>query len=127
MDLLYAFAISFIAACGVYLCLSRNVISLLLGINMISAAVNLVIFFSGRIFTTVPAVILPGETTLPADAANPLPQALILTAIVIGFSLIAVFAALALRTYRTIGPVDLRRIPHAERLGSPFKPRGGRP
>jgi multicomponent Na+:H+ antiporter subunit C len=121
MHLLYALAISIIAACGVYLMLSRHVVSLMLGINLVSAAVNLVIFYAGRIVSSVPAVIPSGETTLPPEAANSLPQALILTAIVIGFSLTAFFAALALRAYQSLGTVDLRDIHAAERLGSPWK------
>jgi len=125
MDLLYAFAISAIAACGVYLALSRNVVGILLGVNMISAAVNLVLFYAGRIRSQLPAVIPAGERALGADAANPVPQALILTAIVIGFSLTTVFAALVLRTFRSVGTIDLRRIDAAERLGSPWEERGG--
>ena len=64
---------------------------------------------------------------LGLDAANPLPQALVLTAIVIGFSLTAFFAALALQTYRRLGSVDLRQIDAAERLGSPTSAGKDRP
>ena len=62
-----------------------------------------------------------GETVLSAGAANPLPQALVLTAIVIGFSLVAFAVALALQTFRTIGTLDSRKLNQAEALGSPYE------
>jgi multicomponent Na+:H+ antiporter subunit C len=121
MHVLYALAIAVITACGVQLMLSRHILRALLGITVISAAVNLIIFYAGRIGAAAPPVIPPGEVALPPAAANPLPQALILTAIVIGFALTAFGAALALQTYRSIGTLDGRRIDDAERLGSPFE------
>ncbi|MCQ4265216.1 cation:proton antiporter [Stutzerimonas stutzeri] len=127
MYLLFAFAIAVIAGCSLYLILSRHIVRILLGVTMLSAAINLVIFLSGRIVSNVPAVIRAGETSLQTDAANPLPQALVLTAIVIGFSLTAFFAALALQTYRSFGSVDTRQIGAAERLGSPFHATKDRP
>jgi multicomponent Na+:H+ antiporter subunit C len=124
MHVFYALVIAIIAACGVHLMLSRHIVRTLLGITVISAAANLIIFFAGRIDPKGPPVIPLGETTLAATAANPLPQALILTAIVIGFALTAFGAALALQTYRSIGTLDGRRIDDAERLGSPFEGTG---
>jgi multicomponent Na+:H+ antiporter subunit C len=121
MQVIFALTISFVAACGVYLILSRHLVRIMLGVSMLSAAVNLVIFFSGRIVSNLPAVMDVVETTLPAEAANSLPQALILTAIVIGFSLVAFFAALSLRAFQVFGTGDLRRIHDAERLGAPWK------
>jgi multicomponent Na+:H+ antiporter subunit C len=121
MHVFYAFIIAVIAACGVQLMLSRHMLRTLLGITVISAAANLVIFYAGRIGATTPPVIPSGETTLTPAAANPLPQALILTAIVIGFALTAFGAALALQTYRSIGTLDGRLIDDAERLGSPIE------
>ena len=123
MQVFYAFVIALIVACGVQLMLSRHIVRTLLGITLMSAAVNLIIFYAGRIGPAAPPVILVGETTLPTTAANPLPQALILTAIVIGFALTAFGAALALQTFRSIGTLDGRRIDDAERLGSPFDDR----
>ncbi|WP_279482452.1 NADH-quinone oxidoreductase subunit K [Aureimonas sp. SK2] len=126
MTLVYALAIAVIAACGVYLMLSRHVVRILFGVAVLSAAVNLVILYAGRIVSTVPPVIPGGETALAVDAANPLPQALILTAIVIGFALVAFFAALALRTQRSLGTLDNRALDDAERLGTPFGDEGKR-
>jgi len=120
MNLTYALAIALIAACGIQLMLSRHIVRIILGVTLLSAAVNLIIFYTGRIVSKAPPVMMASETTLPADAANPLPQALILTAIVIGFSLTAFAAGLALQTFRSIGTLDGRRIRNAERLGSAF-------
>lgn len=120
MNLIYAAFVAAIMGCGLYLLLSRHVIRILLGVMTISATVNLSIFLAGRIGPGEPPVIPGGETVLDAAAANPLPQALILTAIVIGFSLVAFFAALALQTFRTTGTLDSRELDDAERLGSPF-------
>ena len=119
MNLLYAASIAILSGCGVYLMLSRHIIRFILGITVLSAATNLLIFYSGRITSSQPPVILPGEETLSATAANPLSQALILTAIVIGFALTVFMAALALQTYRSIGSLDGRDLHDAERLGSP--------
>ena len=71
---------------GVYLALSRDLLRCVIGVSLIGAAANLVVFGAGRIGTGTPPVIPLGETVLAA-AANPLPQALVLTAIVIGFAL----------------------------------------
>lgn len=119
MDLAFAFVIAFITTCGVQLLLSRHVVRTILGVTLVSAAVNLVIFFAGRVVSKAPPVMRIGETTLPVDAANPLPQALILTAIVIGFSLTMFAVALALQTFRSIGTLDGRRIRNADRVGAP--------
>lgn len=121
MHAFYALVLAIIAACGVQLMLSRHILRTLLGITLLSAAANLIIFYAGRIGGKAPPVIPDGEVILAATAANPLPQALILTAIVIGFALTAFGAALALQTYRSIGTLDGRRIDDAERLGSPFE------
>lgn len=119
MNLVYAAGIAAIMAVGLYLLLSRHIVRMVYGIMLISAAVNLVIFLAGRIGLNSPPVILALEETLASDSANPLPQALVLTAIVIGFSLIAFLAALALRIYRDAGTLDNRELNYADALGSP--------
>ncbi|RUT28348.1 cation:proton antiporter [Arsenicitalea aurantiaca] len=120
MNLVYAAALAALMGCGLYMLLSRQVVRIILGIALISAAVNFVIFFAGRIGASVPPLIIEGETALGPDTANPLPQALVLTAIVIGFSLVAFAAALALKTYRETGTLDTRELGDAEALGSPY-------
>lgn len=118
MNILYAAGISAIMGCGLYLILSRQVMRIVFGVMLMSAAVNLTIFLAGRIGPNLPPVIPNGETALAAGTANPLPQALVLTAIVIGFSLVAFAAALVLQTYRSTGTMDSRELSQAEDLGS---------
>jgi len=120
VNLIYAAGIAAIMAVGLYLLLSRHVVRMVYGIMLISAAVNLVIFLAGRIGINPPPVMAGLEEVLSAGSANPLPQALVLTAIVIGFSLVAFVGALALRIYRDTGTLDNRRLGDAEALGSPY-------
>ncbi|RAI02345.1 cation:proton antiporter [Acuticoccus sediminis] len=124
MNLVYALAIAAIVGTGVYLVLSRNVMRIILGVSLLSAGTNLLIFLAGGVQATLPPVIEQGSDMLRADSANPLPQALILTAIVIGFALVAFSAALALQLFRTGGTIDTRELTAAEDLGSPFEPKG---
>lgn len=119
MNLVYAAALSVLTAVGLYLLLSRHIMRMIFGVMLISAGVNLVIFLAGRIGATLPPVMGGDQTALASDAANPLPQALVLTAIVIGFSLIAFVVALALKIYRDTGTLDTRELNHAQALGSP--------
>lgn len=120
MSLIYAAGIAAIMAVGMYLLLSRHIVRMVYGVMLISATVNLVIFLAGRIGANSPPVMGLDDTTLAADAANPLPQALVLTAIVIGFSLVSFVVALALKIYRRMGTLDSRELHAAEALGSPF-------
>ncbi len=125
MNLLYAAAIAATFGSGIYLLLSRHVMRMTFGIMLMSAAVNLVIFVAGRPGSQQPPVIAAGESVLQQSAANPLPQALVLTAIVIGFSLVAFLAAVALRAYRDSGAATTRQLTQAEELGSPFERQPG--
>ena len=90
-------------AVAVYLLLSRSIIRMLLGLAVLGNAVNLVIFVSGRLTRAVPPIVPQGVDTPVGAVANPLPQALILTAIVIGFSIFIFLLVLALRTYQALG------------------------
>lgn len=121
MSFLYATAVAAFAGCGLYLMLSRHFMRVILGLALLTNGAILMIFFSGRIGSMSPAIIPLGETTLSADAANSLPQALVLTAIVIGFALTSFTAVLAVAAYRRFGTLDIARIRAAENLGSPFK------
>lgn len=121
MELILAAAASIIFSAGVYLLLSRHLLRTIFGVVLISAAANLIILLAGRLGATSPPLITPGLDSLPEGAANPLPQALILTAIVIGFSLTALLVALAVRIWQSYRTLDARHITAAEKLGSPFE------
>lgn len=109
-------------AAGTYLTLSRDVFRCVIGLAVLGAAINLVLFASGRLVSPQPAVIPLGDLSLSASA-NPLPQALVLTAIVIGFALICFALALALRLIQLGSTDDVTRVRHAEPLEEdPVKP-----
>lgn len=99
-------------AAGLYLCLSRDVLRCVVGLALLGSAVNLLLLAAGRLGATQPAVIEAGSRVL-GDAANPLPQALVLTAIVIGFALMCFALALVMllvRIARTDDALALRLV-----------------
>ena len=106
MEILVAIAIGLLSACGIYLVLRERSFSVILGLSLLSYAVNLFLFASGRLRLDAPPLIRAG-----ADYVDPLPQALILTAIVIGFGMTAYLAMLALRALSESGQdhIDARR------------------
>ena len=81
MSALYAFVAAGLFGCGLYMVLSRHLVRVLLGLSLLSTAVNLMVFQAGRIQSVQPPLIPEGAARLH-DAADPLPQALVLTAIV---------------------------------------------
>lgn len=114
LEAVLAVLAGFLFAASIYLVLSRNLLRVLFGILTLSNATNLSIFIVGRVTRDVPPII-PDHLSVPATAiANPLPQALILTAIVIGFSLFAFVLVLVYRNYRDSGTVDSNRMREAE-------------
>ncbi len=124
MTVVYAFVAAGLFGCGVYMVLSRHIMRVILGLSLLTTAVNLVLFLAGRIRSAQPPLIREGAERL-GESADPLPQALILTAIVIGFALTVVLAALALRAYRAHGTLRSDEINSAQTLGDPFGPEAG--
>jgi multicomponent Na+:H+ antiporter subunit C len=117
-----ALTVGIASAAGVYLALSRDVIRCVLGLAILGGAANLALFASGRLGSVAPAVVPLGSTAL-ADAANPLPQALVLTAIVIGFALLCFSLVLALRLIEQGGTDDALELRQAEpHPDDPVKP-----
>ena len=98
MTLLYAFVAAGLFGCGLYMVLSRHVVRLVLGLSLLTTAVNLVLFQAGRIRTQQPPLIAAGAERL-GESADPVPQALVLTAIVISFGVTALLLALAYRSW----------------------------
>ena len=118
MSALYALLAASLFGCALYMILSRNLVRLLLGLSLLATAVNLMVFLAGHLRSVQPPLIPEGTETL-RDSADPVPQALILTAIVIGFALTVMLAALSLRAYRGHGTLRTDQIRSAERLGDP--------
>jgi multicomponent Na+:H+ antiporter subunit C len=106
MEPIMAFVVGAMVAASVYLMLSRNLIRLVFGLILLSNAANLAIFTAGRMTAANPPLIPLGDAVPIAPFANPLPQALILTAIVIGFSLLAFALVLVYRAYQELGTVN---------------------
>ncbi|GAB5604072.1 Na+/H+ antiporter subunit C [Sideroxyarcus sp. TK5] len=98
MEALIAIAIGLLTACGVFLMLRARTFPLILGLTLLSYAVNLFLFASGRLRMDAPPLIRAG-----ASYTDPLPQALVLTAIVIGFGMTAYLVMLALRALSESG------------------------
>jgi multicomponent Na+:H+ antiporter subunit C len=93
----FAFTIWVTITAGLYLAMSRDLLRIVLGLAVLGGGVNLLLFASGRVGSPEPAVVPIGERVLAATAANPLPQALVLTAIVIGFALLCFSLVLVMR------------------------------
>ncbi|MCS6759228.1 MAG: Na+/H+ antiporter subunit C, partial [Candidatus Devosia euplotis] len=102
MDYVVAVLVGCFVGLGVYMLLSRSLIRMLLGVVLLGNGVNLLIFTAGRLTREI-APIVPEELDYPAGPiSNPLPQALILTAIVIGFAMFSFLLVLAYRTYQAL-------------------------
>ena len=98
MEGLIATVIGVLTACGVYLSLRGRTFPVVLGLTLVSYAVNLFLFVMGRLAVGTPPIIREG-----ANYADPLPQALVLTAIVISFGMTAFVVILALRARAELG------------------------
>ncbi|WP_099865142.1 Na+/H+ antiporter subunit C [Pararhizobium haloflavum] len=109
---------------AIYLMMSRHTIRILMGVMIFGNAVNLLIFTAGRLTRDVPPII-PAALDVPEIAtANPLPQALILTAIVISFSFFAFLLVLGFRAYQELDTDDSREMRLAEPKDDPLPPLG---
>ncbi|AXV64746.1 MULTISPECIES: Na+/H+ antiporter subunit C [Pseudoalteromonas] len=98
MEVLYASCVGVLVACGIYLILRARTFPVVLGLTMLSYAVNLFLFSSGRLTINKAAVLGSGS-----EYADPLPQALVLTAIVIGFAMTAFVVILSIRGRADLG------------------------
>ena len=93
MEFLVATGIGWVTACGIYLLLRGRSFSVVLGLSLLGYAVNVFIFAMGRLWQGAAPILGQG-----GPVADPLPQALVLTAIVIGFATTGFVIELALRS-----------------------------
>jgi len=115
LETLIALTVGGLVAASVYLILARDLLRFLFGLVLLSNAVNLVIFGAGRItIGGLPPLVPDGSQTPVGDVANALPQALILTAIVIGFGLFAFALVLTVRANSELGTLDTDKMRVAE-------------
>jgi multicomponent Na+:H+ antiporter subunit C len=114
MTILLALAIGILYAGGLYMMLRRSLVKLIIGLALLSHAANLLIFTVSGLARAKPPLLAEGGALPGAPVADPLPQALILTAIVIGFGVLAFALVLLHRTYAIAGTDDLDRIRSTE-------------
>jgi multicomponent K+:H+ antiporter subunit C len=95
MEFLVATAVAAMTGAGIYLLLRAQTFSIVLGLTMLTYAVNFFIFASGRLTVNKPDIIVNPNGTY----ADPLPQALVLTAIVISFGMTALILVMSVRSY----------------------------
>ena len=114
MELILAVVSGCLFAASFYLMMRRNLLRFIIGLIILSNAANLLIFTMGRLTRAQPPVIPEGADVPPAPYANPLPQALILTAIVISFGLLAFTLVLVYRNYTVGRTVDADGLDKAE-------------
>lgn len=103
MELVLAIGIGALVAAGLYLVMRERSFSVVLGLALLSYAANLFIFAGGRLSATAPPLLLGEVAAGTAAPADPLPQALVLTAIVISFGMTAFLVAFALRALGETG------------------------
>jgi len=99
MEFALASAIGALVAGGVYLLLRARTFDVILGLTLLSYATNLIIFSAGRLVIGKPPVLREGVAETLANYVDPLPQALVLTAIVIAFAMTAIMVVIAMREH----------------------------
>ncbi|MCG9595354.1 Na+/H+ antiporter subunit C [Vibrio sp. Isolate25] len=114
MEILWSLVVGVFVASGIYLMLERHILRLLFGLILLSSAVNIAIFTAGRLTPGLPPLIDTQSILPPEGAANPLPQALILTAIVIGFGLLVFALMLFYRAYSEADSADIDAMQRSE-------------
>ncbi len=103
MELLLATAIGAMTAVGIYLLFQRRTFPVVIGLSFLSYAVNVFLFAMGRLVIDLPPIISKSAT----GYTDPLPQALVLTAIVITFGMTALIVVLSLRAFLETGTDDV--------------------
>ncbi len=106
MASMLALVVGCLYAAGLYMMLRRSLFKLILGLVLLSHGANLLIFTVGGLTRGRPPIVAPDATAPESPSADPLPQALILTAIVIGFAVLAFSLVLFHRGYQTFGSDD---------------------
>ena len=122
MDYVVAALAGVFFTAAIYLMLSRAIVRMLLGLVLLGNAVNLTILVAGRLTRFIPPIALGSAHAPLPGGANPLPQALILTAIVIGFAMFSFLLVLGYRAYQSLEADDTDQMRVAEPPGGPRPP-----
>lgn len=110
MEVLLAIVSGVLYGTGFYLMLRRRLAQLVIGLGLVGNGTNLLIFAAGGLIRARPPVIPEGATTLVPPYADPMPQSIILTAIVIGFGVLAFTLVLSHRVHQSLGTDDVDAI-----------------
>jgi len=110
MFIVTAVLVGALYATAFYMLLARRMIKLLFGLLLLGHAANLLIFAAGGLVRAAPAIVPLGADVPPPGYADPIPQALVLTAIVIGFAILAFAAVLVKRVYDEAGTDDVEEM-----------------
>lgn len=107
MESLMAYVVGILFAAAIYMMLRRSIVKLVIGLMLLSNAANLLIFVVSGMTRAAPPLLPAGADAPLGAVADPLPQALILTAIVIAFGVLAFAVVLIRRAYEVVGTDDL--------------------
>jgi multicomponent Na+:H+ antiporter subunit C len=107
VTVILAIVIGLLYAAGLYLVMRRSMVKLILGLALLAHAANLLIFTVGGLTRGGTPIVPPGSAGLVPPYPDPVPEALVLTAIVIGFAVQAFAIVLVKRAYRETGADDL--------------------
>ena len=113
MEILLAILVGILYTAGVYMLLRRSILKLIIGIIFLSNATNLLVFLSAGLVPGKP-VFLNGEKNSDIVLADPLPQALVLTAVVIGLGVVVYLLAIKYRFFNETGSDDLDQLKPTE-------------
>lgn len=108
MEIILSITVGLLVAIGIWMMLDRGLLRVVLGVVVLGNGVNMAVFTAGRVYGRAAAFVT--EAGAPALAANPLPQALVLTAIVIGFALFVFALAVLKRSWELHDSVETDRI-----------------
>jgi len=115
MEAVMAVVIGGLYAAGLYLLLRRSIVKLLIGLALLGNAANLLIFTAAGLRRGDAPLVAAGALAPSQPVSDPLPQALVLTAIVIGFAVLAFALVLVRGVYRSVGTDDLDAMTSTER------------
>lgn len=116
MNVLLAIVVGFLYGAGIFMVLRRSLVKLILGLGLLGHATNLLLFTTSGVVRGQPPIIPQSAQILEGDFSNPLAQALILTAIVIGLASTAFAIVLAKRAYALVGTDDIDEMITTEAL-----------
>lgn len=115
MEVLLAIVTGALYGTGIYLMLRRRLVQLIVGLGLLANGTNVLIFTASGLIRGRPPVVPSGAVTLAPPYADPVPQALILTAIVIGFGVMAFSLVLAHRVHQSLGTDDVDEVGRGDR------------